>query len=215
MALWAPLLNLLSGNLNKKEREKAMYLIVALSNPEKIYEKTPHNIGWESLLYFLQKNNHSYDDFTSQKKLKADILKLKLAYLDEAILLARPQTYMNLSGEAVQALQAFYKIPTENIIVLHDEIAFDLGTVKLAKDRSDGGHNGIKSIIQYLKSKNFMRLRIGVKTDLAEKMSREKFVLHKFNKDEMTQRELSLKKAAEALELLLKFGLEEAQNRMH
>lgn len=192
-----------------------MYLVVALSNPEKRYEKTPHNIGWESLLYFLEKNNHNYDDFTSQKKLKADVLKIKLAYLDETILMARPHNYMNNSGEAVQALQSYYKIPSENIIIMHDDMAFPLGTVKLAQDRSAGGHNGIKSIIQHIKDKTFFRLRIGVNTELAEKMPLEKFVLHKFTKDEIPNREEAIKKASLALELLLKNGLEEAQNRIH
>lgn len=192
-----------------------MFLVVALNNPEKRYDNTPHNIGWESLLYFLKQYNYTYDDFKSNNKLKADILKTQLPDIEEKIIFARPQTYMNLSGQAVQLLANYYQIAIENIIILHDDMDFDLGSVKVMQNRNAAGHNGIKDIIQALNNKNFKRIRIGVKTELAEKMPRKKFVLHKFTKTEKENYETALKKASLGLKLLLAKDLETAQNQVN
>lgn len=205
MVLWAQLLNLLKGTLNKN-----MHLVIGLSNPGNEYANTPHNIGLDSMLYFLAEKHYTLDDFQTKNKLKADILKTS-----DNIIFARLNNYMNLSGESVRALKDYYNIDTENIIILYDDIAFPLGTVKLMQNRGAGGHNGLKSINQHIKDENFIRIRIGVNSPLMEHIPLEKFVLHKFTKDEKSGREDSIKKASEALKILLADGLETAQNKIH
>lgn len=157
-----------------------MYLIVGLGNPGKEYEKTRHNAGF-LVLDNLQKNLE-LPDFKEEKKFKAEISEGK------NIILAKPTTFMNLSGDAVQKISAFYKIPPSNIIVIHDELDLPIGEMKwrYSDNTGDGGHNGVKDIIQQLGTMKFPRIKIGVSIpNRPEQMSGRDFVLSKFGKDEI------------------------------
>lgn len=132
------------------------YLIVGLGNPGKEYEETRHNIGFRFLDTFAAGQNTRIDR-AKFKALTADV-----TYQGVRVLLMKPQTYMNNSGEAVREAATFYKIPTERVLVIYDDISLEPGRVRLRKKGSDGGHNGIKSIIQHLGSDAFPRVKIGV-----------------------------------------------------
>ena len=135
-----------------------MKLLVGLGNPGQKYENTRHNIGFRFLDERASWNQLWNWKFES--KYKAEIIKGNVWW--EQILLCKPQTYMNLSGEAVAPLARFYQIPPENILVLHDEIDFVTGRIALKLGWSAAGHNGLKSIIEKLGTRDFWRLRIGV-----------------------------------------------------
>ncbi|MBB1557663.1 MAG: aminoacyl-tRNA hydrolase [candidate division SR1 bacterium] len=135
-----------------------MKLLVGLGNPGQKYENTRHNIGFRFLDERASWNQLGNWKFES--KYKAEIIKGNIG--GEQILLCKPQTYMNLSGEAVAPLARFYQIPPENILVLHDEIDFVTGRIALKLGGSAAGHNGLKSIIEKLGTRDFWRLRIGV-----------------------------------------------------
>lgn len=133
-----------------------MHLIVGLGNPEKDYRYTRHNIGFETI------NKIAYDN-------KIDITKKKHKGLfgrgminGQDTILLKPMTYMNLSGESVITTINFYKIPLENMIIIYDDITLDVGQIKIKKQGSAGGHNGIKNIIGHLKTDEFNRIKVGI-----------------------------------------------------
>lgn len=156
-----------------------MLIIIGLGNPGQKYEKTRHNAGFMALDYLAQKMNLSW---RLNKKLQSQIAS------GQGIILAKPETYMNNSGQAVQAILNFYKMPkgeiAENLIIIHDEIDLPLGKYRLSKDSRSAGNNGVESIINYLKTKNFARLRIGIKTEENKNIPTDKFVMQKFYKEE-------------------------------
>lgn len=133
-----------------------MYLIAGLGNPGDKYFATRHNAGFLALDYIAEK----FD--ISVKTLKHKALMGEGRIGKERVILAKPQTFMNLSGEAVGAIASWYKIPPENVIVIYDDINFEAGTLRIREKGSAGGHNGMKSIISHLNSENFPRFRIGV-----------------------------------------------------
>ena len=150
-----------------------MKLIVGLGNYGDEYQKTRHNYGFMVIDAFAQRNN--FPDF----KLSL----FSLISIKSDIVIAKPQTYMNNSGKAVKAIMDYYKIEPKDIIIVHDDIDIDLGKIKEDKDRGSAGHNGIKSIIDSLKTKDFLRLRMGINSDFGEKPL-ETIVLEKFTADE-------------------------------
>ncbi len=153
-------------------------LIVGLGNPGKKYERTRHNIGFECLDTFAKA--HDFDPWVEKKDLKSLITSKTLG--DVRVILCKPTTFMNLSGEAVQRVQNFYKIPGDNIVVVHDELDIPFGQIRMRTGGSSAGHNGIKSLAQH-NGERFGRIRIGIGADTI--MSGSAFVLAKFNKDEM------------------------------
>jgi len=158
-----------------------MRLIIGLGNPGKEYAKTRHNVGF-MVVDVLAKQLGA--DFKFQKKLQAEIAIVKDG--KEEIILVKPQTFMNLSGESVRAVMDFYKIKTKDIVVVHDDKDILFGEVKYQTDRSAAGHNGIKSLIEHLGTQNFSRVRIGVAWEDKEKMGdTANFVLMKFTKTEL------------------------------
>lgn len=163
-----------------------MILIVGLGNPGKKYKKTRHNVGFQVI----------------------DTLKSFDFAQDKSIILLKPQTYMNQSGKAVKSLIAKYKIPTTNIWVVHDDIDLPLGTIRVGQDASSAGHKGIQSIIDGLRSKNFVRIRIGIRPRLRQGYGgqAEKYVLEKFTKDEKKIVKQVIKKAVEIIKQSLKQG---------
>ena len=137
-------------------KEQCNWLIVGLGNPGREYEKTRHNAGWRAIDRIAEKLNVKID------KLKFQGLYAQVNIDGGKLFLLKPQTYMNLSGRSVLQLSAFFKIPPARIIVLFDDISLEPGRLRLRKDGSAGGHNGIKSIIQELGSQDFPRVKIGV-----------------------------------------------------
>ncbi|MFH1822740.1 MAG: aminoacyl-tRNA hydrolase [Patescibacteria group bacterium] len=166
-----------------------MNIIIGLGNPEKKYELTRHNAGFMVVEALAKEHNLEWE---ISKKFKAEIAK------SQNLILVKPQTYINNSGQAVQALLAYYKlIPkklgvlkiknsdlSEILTVIHDDIDIDLGKYKISVDSRSAGHRGVESIINYLKTKNFKRIRVGIKTASLEKMPADKFVLQKFSESE-------------------------------
>ncbi len=147
-------------------------MIVGLGNPGKEYENTRHNIGFMALDTYLSNVTWKNDKF-------ADTYKTKINNKD--VLFVKPTTFMNLSGEAVKYYVNFYKIDIADLMVIHDDMDLNLGDIRIKVDSSSGGHNGIKNIIDNLKTKNFLRLKIGISKPQHDVID---FVLSKFNKNE-------------------------------
>lgn len=153
--------------------------------------------------FFAVVNNQS---FKEEKKLKSLISKFK--FNGEDLILIKPLTYMNLSGEAVVAVMNFYKIDIEDILVIYDDISIDLGRVRFRNSGSDGGHNGIKSIIKQLGTQDFARLKIGIGPQ--PNIPSEAYVLQNFSREELSKLKDILK--SPLIETYLKEGIEKSQN---
>lgn len=153
-------------------------LIVGLGNPEKKYEKTRHNAGFIFVDHFWSENREIFSDWEFSQKLKSKISAGKMN--GKKIILLKPQTFMNLSGEAVSAVKKYYKVKLENVFVIQDEIDLLLGSYRFSTGSSSAGHKGAQNIIDLLGTKNFTRLRIGVDNRTGQKIPTEKYVLGKF-----------------------------------
>jgi PTH1 family peptidyl-tRNA hydrolase len=186
-----------------------MFLIVGLGNPGKKYQNTRHNIGFRAVDEIA--TNFQFTIFSFQSIFNAKISKGKIA--NKKIILVKPQTFMNLSGKAVKILHTKYHIPYTKLLVLHDDIDLPLGKIRIVKNRGAAGHKGVESIIKELKSKNFVRFRIGICPKTSKPKNPEKFVLQKFNKEEEKIVKEVIKKTVEAIEFSLKEGLEKAMQK--
>lgn len=184
-----------------------MKLIIGLGNPGLKYKKTWHNIGFVAIDEIASNN---FSNFKKIDKFKAEIAKGKIDA--EKIILAKPQTFMNLSGQAVQALAHYYKIAPKDVYIIHDEIDLPIGKLRISQNSSDAGHNGIKSITQELNSKEFVRFRLGVKPDVSIKTPTNKYVLQKIDKQSKVAVDQVIKKTAEAVEATIVQGIEKAMN---
>lgn len=160
-------------------------LLAGLGNPGKKYAKTRHNAGFMFADYFFEKyrEEFGFSDWKLDKKLKSEISVGKCP--GNKIILLKPQTFMNLSGEAVAAAKKYYKLKIENIFVAHDDIDLLLGKYKISVNSSSAGHNGAQNIIDLLGTKNFARIRIGVENRKDRKIATEKYVLGRFTAAEM------------------------------
>ncbi len=184
-----------------------MYLIVGLGNPGDRYKMTRHNIGFEVIDYMADKY-----------KVKINKLKFRSLYGEcmignEKVYLIKPQTFMNLSGESVSEFVSFFKVPTENIIVIHDDISLEPGRMRIRAKGSDGGHNGIKNIIYLLGTDEFNRIKIGVGSPEHKNHDLADFVLGRFAKDEIPLFEEVIIKTSEAAELIVNGRLDKAMNK--
>lgn len=168
------------------------YLIVGLGNIGKKYDDTRHNIGFAALDELASKQ--SFDTWIEKKDLKCSYTSQTVG--SNRIILCKPATFMNLSGEAVQAISHFYKVPTENIVAVHDELAIPFGQIRTRVGGSSAGHNGIKSITQHL-GENYGRIRIGIGAETP--METSDFVLAKFSKDEQQYMSALLKETTAIL----------------
>lgn len=157
-------------------------MIVGLGNPGTEYNGTRHNIGFAALDSFARANN--FPDWTNKKDLKCHWTAQSLG--DTKVVLVKPQTFMNLSGEAAQAVASFYKIPADKIIAVYDELDIDFGQIRLRQGGSAAGHNGVKSLIQHL-GEGFGRVRVGIGPKLHERMDSADFVLQRFDKEQQGQ----------------------------
>lgn len=156
-------------------------LIVGLGNPGKEYIKTRHNAGYIAIDSFAEAND--FDDWQSSKKFKSLITEKAVG--STKVILCKPQTFMNASGEAVQAIAAFYHIASKDIVVIHDELSIPFGQIRNRVGGQAAGHNGIKSIIQH-NGEGFGRIRIGIQDDSAHKIDPSNYVLGKFSKIEQS-----------------------------
>lgn len=156
-----------------------MKLIVGLGNPGKRYEKTRHNVGF-MVLDALRKQlvTEGISEWSLSKKFNAEVAGTTVH--GEKIILAKPMTFMNESGQSVGLLSRFYKITQKDLIVVHDEKDIPLGQLKVQANRGDAGHNGIKSIVQHIGTKDFLRIRVGIHSEKATKKDTASFVLGKF-----------------------------------
>lgn len=178
-----------------------MRLIVGLGNPDKKYRNTRHNIGFMALDAFAERSGVS---FAKQKKLHS--LEARIPG-EETIILLKPQTYMNRSGVAVKAARDFYSLDTSEILVIYDELALPLGTIRARTGGESAGHNGIKSIISHC-GDSFNRLRIGVANQYTDKQPADKFVLSSFSSDEQTKLPDILDQAGECMDKFINNDLE-------
>ncbi|MFA6533743.1 MAG: aminoacyl-tRNA hydrolase [Patescibacteria group bacterium] len=163
-----------------------MKIIVGLGNPGKEYAKTRHNLGWLVLDKLAGKNK-----WQENKKAKALFLAAEID--GQEALLVKPTTFMNNSGLAVRAMIKKYNLKPSDLIVVHDDKDLDFGRIKVTGDSGSAGHNGVKSLIDVLGTQKFIRVRVGVKNELLEKMPTDKFVLGRFNKEEIKQLDNILK----------------------
>lgn len=176
--------------------QEFMVLIIGLGNPGKQYQGTRHNVGF--FVIGKMRESLKLPEFNLEKKFKAEIAKGK------NLILAKPQTFMNNSGEAVSLIYNFYKIDPPNLLVAHDDLDIPLGEYRIQQDKSSAGHKGAQSIIEALGTQDFNRLRIGIKTEMLEKIPAEDFVLQKFSPEEKKIIDQTIKKAlAEILPKLL------------
>jgi len=180
-------------------------LVVGLGNPGEDYERTRHNLGFMVLDRLAARNDITVDT----KKKKSMIGRFRLG--KERIMLLKPQTFVNLSGEAVLYMASFLRIMPENIIVVCDDANLPLSTIRIRKYGSSGGHNGIKSLIQFLKSDNFPRIRVGVGIP-PEGMRLEDYVLGRFTPEELNELDPSMERACDAIELIIQDRIDEAMN---
>lgn len=158
-------------------------LIVGLGNPGPEYDLTRHNVGFACLDAFVAANS-DMDGWVAKKDLKCVMSSGRLG--DTKVIAIKPTTFMNLSGEAVQAVVNFYKILPDNIVVVHDELDVDFGQIRLRIGGSSAGHNGIKSVTQHL-GEDYGRVRIGIGPKKPAKIKSEDFVLQKFSAEEQAQ----------------------------
>ncbi len=167
-----------------------MILIVGLGNPGKKYQNTRHNIG---------------------ARVIENLAPLNLT----DVILSKPTTFMNNSGKSVKSLITSYKLPVTSLLVIHDDIDLPLGKIKIVKNRGSAGHKGVESIINELKNKNFIRLRVGIQPKAGKPERAESFVLKKFTKAEEKILEEVLKQAVMAIEMFLRKGLEKTMNEFN
>ena len=180
-------------------------MIVGLGNPGREYEGTRHNIGFEIV------DKLATDNGINVNKGKFNALYGEGRIAGEKVFLVKPTTYMNNSGQAVRALADFYKIPVENIIVIFDDIDIPFGSIRIKSKGSGGTHNGMKSIVNHLSSKDFPRLKVGVGSKL-EGQNLANFVLSKFSNDEKRTIEDSISNASKAIETIISKDLDMAMN---
>ena len=185
-----------------------MYLIVGLGNPGDKYTFTRHNTGFLSIDYIGQKQNIEI------KKTKHKALIGEGTISGEKVVLAKPQTFMNLSGESIKEIVSWYKVPYENIMVIYDDISMPTGSIRIREKGSDGGHNGIKSIIQHLSTDVFPRLKIGINAK-PDEYNLADYVLGKFNDDEQKILFDTFGKVNNAIEEFIKNDAKSAMNKFN
>ncbi len=183
------------------------FMVVGLGNPGKDYEFTRHNAG------FLTLDHIAVEEDIEIKKLKYKALIGDTVISGHRCLLVKPQTFMNNSGEAVREISQFYKIPPEKIIVIFDDISLPCGKLRIRRKGTDGGHNGIKSIIYHLNSDNFPRIKIGVGAKPHPDYNLADWVLSTFKKDEMEELKKAITKATEVLPFILDGEIDKAMNK--
>ena len=183
------------------------HIVAGLGNVGKEYETTRHNAGFMAIDALAEKCGVRID------RVKFHALVSEANVAGKRVLLMKPTTYMNNSGVAIGEAAAFYKIPPENVIVLHDEISFDVGYMRIRRKGSAGGHNGLKSIIAHLSSDAFPRVKIGVGNKPSPDYNLADFVLGKFSKEDIEKLKAENADIIASVELMLNGKIEEAMNK--
>lgn len=184
-----------------------MYVIAGLGNPGREYENTRHNIGFRFIDDIAQK----YQITMLERKHKAIIGK---GYIDgQKVILVKPLTYMNLSGESIREVTDYYKVDvTTQLVVVSDDINLDVGQLRIRKKGSAGGHNGLKNIILHLGDENFMRIRMGV-SDKPQGYDLKDYVLGHFTDGELKTLEETFERAGQAVRMIMQGDVDGAMNR--
>lgn len=188
-----------------------MKLIAGLGNVGDKYLFTRHNIGFMALDFFRELNDIG-ENFKFENKFNGHILKTNI--LGESIILVKPDTFMNLSGECIRKVFDFYKLDVKDILVVYDDISLNLGTLRFRSSGSDGGHNGIKNIIKMLGTNKFDRLKLGIGPQLPNQKS-ESFVLANFSSEQLDVVKQVCKIANEAILYYIKNNINDAQNKFN
>lgn len=186
-----------------------MKLITTLGNPGLQYRKTRHNMGF--MVADALSQRYSFE-FKMESKFNAEIAKTIIEY--NSVIICKPQTYMNLSGQAVRSIMNYYKLSNEDLFVIYDDISLELGKIRFRAKGSDGGHNGIKSIIMETKSDKFDRLKVGIGPQ-PKFMKSETFVLAPFAREQEELLSASVSLAAEAVSFYITSGMQTAQNKFN
>ena len=192
-----------------KSNEPINWLIVGLGNPGSKFDGTRHNAGFRALERYCEQTGVKID----KMKFKSLIGETTLA--GKRVLLMKPQTFMNLSGEAVRDAANFYKIEPENIIVLSDDISLDVGRIRVRAKGSAGGQNGLKNIIYHLNSEDFPRVKIGVGAKPHKDYDLADWVLSKFTADEQENINKACDNAMKAAEQIISGGVQSAANKFN
>ena len=183
-----------------------MWLVVGLGNPGKQYQMTRHNIGFLVIDYWIKSLAGHDPDYREEHKAFTKKMKLE----GQEILVAKPQTFMNKSGESVQSLMNFYKITKENILVVHDDIDQPYGSLRFHKNRGHGGQNGVRNISELLGSQDYSRLKMGVGRPLHVDFDIGDYVLSLFPKEDAAHLPTILEKACNGIECFIFKGLDRA-----
>jgi PTH1 family peptidyl-tRNA hydrolase len=191
-----------------KEGTQAMYLILGLGNPGRRYQYTRHNIGF----MVLEKIAARWEVDLKQKSFDALWNRGKIAGIN--VLLAMPQTYMNLSGNAARKLLAYFKMDISNLIVIHDDLDLPFGKLRLKTGGGDAGHKGLKSITTCLGSADFMRVRMGIGKP-SDRIPVEDYVLQRFDSEETDLLQQSIQLASEAATEIVLSGMQQAMAKYH
>lgn len=184
------------------------YLIVGLGNPGSKYSRTWHNCGFMTLEILSQRHHFN------MRKIKFKGLYEQVNLFDKKVIFLKPQTYMNNSGESVKAVLDYYKIPIQNCLVIYDDIDIEIGKIRIRQWGSAGTHNGMRSIIKYLNSDRFPRIRIGIGPH-PPYMDMIDYVMQNIPQNKQEELYEALNKAADAVEIFLKDDLDLAMNRLN
>ena len=193
---------------NQESKGQEFYCIVGLGNPGREYAETKHNVGFNVIDKLAEKYDIKVDKFKNKAFVGDGMIR------DKRVLLVKPQTYMNLSGESVREIVNFYKIPQERFVVIFDDTSLPCGSVRIREKGSHGGHNGIRNIIDQMGTDEFYRIKVGIGEkpkgwDLAD------YVLAKFNPDDLPAMEEGMDKAVKGVEIMLSRGIKDAANRVN
>ena len=193
----------------KKNSGGASWLLVCLGNPGDKYENTRHNVG------YMVADEVAERQRAPIQKLKFKALTNLLTISGEKVLVMKPITYMNLSGEAVRQAVDFYKVAPDHVLVVSDDTALPVGKLRIRKGGSAGGHNGLKNIIQHLGTDQFPRVRVGVGEKPHPDYDMADWVLGKFQGEDKKAIDAAVKRACDAVECILSQGLDKGMNRFN
>ncbi len=183
-----------------------MYLIVGLGNPEPEYSRTRHNMGFDVINKIAKK----YEIEVTRTKFNG--LYANAIIENQKVILLKPQTFMNLSGQSIEAFVSFYKIPIENVLVIYDDMDVEIGSIKIRKKGGPGSHNGAKSVVHELMSENFPRIRVGIGKPVDEYDAID-YVIGPLEEEIYQKLEKGIEKASEAVTEFLKNGIDNTMNK--
>ncbi len=190
---------------NKERNKKKVKIIVGLGNPESKYKGTRHNIGFEVINKLADEHNIDIN----KSKFKAHIGEGIIN--NEKVILVKPQTYMNLSGQSVKEIVNFYKLDLQDLLIIYDDITLDIGDMKIRKSGSAGGQNGMKNIINLLNTDKLQRIKVGIGQKPSHYTLAD-YVLSSYNKNEIDDMILGIERATNAIPCFISYGIDNCMN---